>query len=271
MEKITKEEWSSALRSGEYKQVRKILCDDTGFCCLGVLGKLYEKKGIGKFDGHEFVFGETECDETGDVVPATFEDQTPEELLCDGVPLNNSHFMALNDNLQMTFEEIADVIDSGKSMNLINVERFFYNKKNDSNYTFEQVMEWGWEQWEVSHDFIQWLFPTDTESSYNSSAPVLTKGEFEVLAKDLHISGCILRARNKFISIYMATDGPAHDYFSNANNHNHRRTTRLLRCLKSLGLSQGYVFDMLHLLKDLKELKTTPETWNYWCDALKDQ
>lgn len=37
MNKRIKREWIKALRSGEYEQTRRRLCDDTGFCCLGVL------------------------------------------------------------------------------------------------------------------------------------------------------------------------------------------------------------------------------------------
>jgi hypothetical protein len=39
-----KQEWISALRSGEYKQAKHVLNGDGGMCCLGVLCDLYMKK-----------------------------------------------------------------------------------------------------------------------------------------------------------------------------------------------------------------------------------
>jgi hypothetical protein len=42
LRKVTRDEWVAALRSGDYKQGDKVLCNSRGnaFCCLGVLGRL---------------------------------------------------------------------------------------------------------------------------------------------------------------------------------------------------------------------------------------
>jgi len=40
-----KQEWITALRSGEYKQTTDTLRDDKGFCCLGVLCDLVDPSG----------------------------------------------------------------------------------------------------------------------------------------------------------------------------------------------------------------------------------
>jgi len=39
-----KQKWVSALRSGEYQQTQRLLHDENGFCCLGVLCDLYLKE-----------------------------------------------------------------------------------------------------------------------------------------------------------------------------------------------------------------------------------
>src|SRR5262245_48366990 len=44
---------------------------------------------------------------------------------------------------------------------------------NSSGYTLEQVLGWDDDDWELQHDFIQWLFATDEPSMYNPDAPVL--------------------------------------------------------------------------------------------------
>lgn len=38
-----KQAWIEALRSGNYQQTTKVLRDDTGFCCLGVLCELHNQ------------------------------------------------------------------------------------------------------------------------------------------------------------------------------------------------------------------------------------
>jgi hypothetical protein len=38
--------WTDALRSGEYKQTKKVLKDQDGFCCLGVLQDVILKQGL---------------------------------------------------------------------------------------------------------------------------------------------------------------------------------------------------------------------------------
>lgn len=40
LKKVTVEEWTTALRSGKYKQAKHVLKCDAGFCCLGVLADL---------------------------------------------------------------------------------------------------------------------------------------------------------------------------------------------------------------------------------------
>jgi hypothetical protein len=44
MSKRIKDLWVAALRSGEYKQTQKLLKDENGHCCLGVLCELYQKE-----------------------------------------------------------------------------------------------------------------------------------------------------------------------------------------------------------------------------------
>ena len=39
------------------------------------------------------------------------------------------------------------------------------------------------EEIEYTHDFIQWLFPTDTPSRYNSEAPVLNQEDITDIKK----------------------------------------------------------------------------------------
>ena len=54
MNPIAKEKWVAALRSGEYRQARSVMVDDTeglAYCCLGVLCDVWAKE-----TGNEFPF-----------------------------------------------------------------------------------------------------------------------------------------------------------------------------------------------------------------------
>lgn len=51
MKPKVKEKWLEALRSGEYKQTKKHLRDENGFCCLGVLCDIHAKETGGEWLG----------------------------------------------------------------------------------------------------------------------------------------------------------------------------------------------------------------------------
>lgn len=110
MEKALKEKWLKALRSGRYKQTRKALKrqsenGDCRYCCLGVL---CDVSGEGKWV-------ELGCRE----IRYTFVDGTmagalsPEFKKRHGIPLKTMNLLiAMNDDNGMSFEEIADWIET---------------------------------------------------------------------------------------------------------------------------------------------------------------
>lgn len=53
MKSELKKRWVSALRSGEYKQTKHYLCNDQGWCCLGVLCNLVDPNMWQKVDENE--------------------------------------------------------------------------------------------------------------------------------------------------------------------------------------------------------------------------
>lgn len=95
--------WIAALRSGKYKQTRKVLRDNEGFCCLGVLCDLSRKDGGPKWNEGGW----------GDYI---FKDEI------EGLPVIMSKFMQIsreeettlmrmNDDDEASFKEIADYIE----------------------------------------------------------------------------------------------------------------------------------------------------------------
>lgn len=109
-----RDKWIQALRSGKYQQGKSFLnVNDETFCCLGVLCELAFEEGIvtKDFDKSFFLFSYSGFHE---VLPsqvsrwAGFNDSEN--------PNCNPHyysptFTELNDDHQLTFEQIADIIE----------------------------------------------------------------------------------------------------------------------------------------------------------------
>jgi hypothetical protein len=122
MNKKVKKLWVDALTSGEYKQTKGTLKDETGFCCLGVLCDIYTKEtkngvwreecGLMTFDIiHEATNTLLEC---GEGVPpnvvvnwAGLDDDNP---TVKGVGKTEQSLAEWNDGGK-TFEEMAEIIN----------------------------------------------------------------------------------------------------------------------------------------------------------------
>lgn len=108
-DKPTKKEitnWCNALRSGEYKQTRGALQDEDGFCCLGVLCKTQIPEDKLKFRySSSYLYGVvSSCQPNAKKwmkgIDTSFEELTSQDLI------------DLNDNLNFTFDEIADLLEA---------------------------------------------------------------------------------------------------------------------------------------------------------------
>jgi hypothetical protein len=109
--------WVEALRSGNYAQTMHKLRDDDGFCCLGVMCDVFMREtGQGKWEdtAYRLVF---ELDSVAkESLPQAqvlewfgfFEAYT--ELPTDA-GLCNIEFVTLNDDLKLSFGQIADLIE----------------------------------------------------------------------------------------------------------------------------------------------------------------
>lgn len=95
MTKELKQQWIEALRSGEYKQIKNILKDEIGYCCLGVLCDIIPDWTISE-DGDSVV--ELGRYNTYDKI---------EKIL--GV--DSTTLTTMNDDDGKTFAEIADYIE----------------------------------------------------------------------------------------------------------------------------------------------------------------
>ncbi len=120
MNEDVKTEWVKRLRSGDYPQTKEHLRDDNGYCCLGVLCEVAREANVvtyERIEGGTAVFhrydGETGALPTSVRLWAGVSGSNPltdvyEEEDGTGSRLTLAE---LNDNLGMSFAEIADVIE----------------------------------------------------------------------------------------------------------------------------------------------------------------
>lgn len=133
-----KAKWVSALRSGEYTQTKGFLHNDNGFCCLGVLCEIAvadkvieapeytsshtEIPGIFVYASSTTIHTDAEIpgifvyDDCDTVLPESvetwsgFDDTTNLSYAEDGNVYDHS-LIYLNDDLGLTFHQIADLIE----------------------------------------------------------------------------------------------------------------------------------------------------------------
>ena len=116
--------------------------------------------------------------------------------------------------------------------------------------TRSEIVAWSDQRLEYTHDYIQWLFPLTEGSPVNPYAPVLdaeTIAEFrarpELRSRLLESFDCMLafyglRRSGAGVAVISLADNfaaRARNWLT-AHNHNHLRITRILKCLRLLGL-----------------------------------
>lgn len=147
---------------------------------------------------------------------------------------------------------------------------------NSSGYTLEQVLEWDDADFEMQHDFVQWLFPTDEPSQFNPDAPVLDAATIARFRNDPLLRHRLRRAFDRWLSfcgIIRTDDGLAFDNpyprVWGRQNHNWLRVTRVLRSLNLLGLpDEAQTF--FGLLTTIRA-EIDPTTWRYWERAARTE
>jgi Opioid growth factor receptor (OGFr) conserved region len=151
-----------------------------------------------------------------------------------------------------------------------------------------EIQNWSDDELELTHDYIQWLFPLAERSSFNLNAPILnayTINRFRSdadlrrrmqtsLVRMLAFYGLQMRATVP-LSVACAESFPerAENWLS-PSNHNHLRITRILKSLCLLGLEDqaSAFFRFLEVLYKMESAGPYPrislETFGYWRSAV---
>lgn len=104
MDKGIKEKWVKALRSGRYKQIREYLKTDEGYCCLGVLCNIINRR-----KWKETIFGE--CGYQDGATLETYELPIDVRKQAKLHPNTVSKLIEMNDGEGKSFNQIADYIE----------------------------------------------------------------------------------------------------------------------------------------------------------------
>ena len=167
------------------------------------------------------------------------------------------------------------------------IVRFYRGEGRDgTGRTIEEVWAFSAARLELTHDFIQWLFPTRDPSAFNPGAPTLTDATVAVF----HESGDLRDRLRGSLDVMLAfyglrrdVDGsgevliePAPDLairgpqWWGSGNHNHLRLTRVISSLSILGLEPEARALEASLERVRREHDTgiSEKTARYWAKAV---
>lgn len=146
--------------------------------------------------------------------------------------------------------------------------------------TLEQILQQddGW--LEVTHDFIQWLFPIDSPSGANPNAPVVTGQAARLLCETAAVRGNVRRAFCRMAAFYglAIKDGGverAANYLARAPvwavrpTHNDLRITRILRSLTLFGLLSDAQHFHDAVVAAIREYRHDATAERYWQAAMR--
>lgn len=135
---------------------------------------------------------------------------------------------------------------------------------------------------ETCHDYIQWLFPLRTASPYNPEAPVVDDEVELAFRTDLDLQGELHRALLRMLQFYsivlretpqgfefLMSESVSDIHWMIAENHNHKRLTRMLLSLRTLGLEAhvAAIWQGLQRLAEDYPDAITAQTLEYWQNA----
>jgi hypothetical protein len=156
----------------------------------------------------------------------------------------------------------------------------FYNgDRNDHvGRSIEHYHQFTFEELELVHDYIQWMFPVPEPSLFNDQAPLLTEEDIEAFKTSPHLQDMLQRSFDMMKAFYgmegqYRIDEGKNGFWLSPRDHNFLRITRILRCLHLCGL-QEEAESFLYWLEDLYSYDVYKDvigevTIAYWRAAVK--
>jgi hypothetical protein len=159
---------------------------------------------------------------------------------------------------------------------------FYRDQTNDSEGRLLSTL-WGWKdnQLELTHDFIQWMFPLPEPSRFNFNAPLLTDEDIAGFRGDPLLRGNLRKSFERilsFLGLALSKEGrvvEAANFAARAPqvwdyaNHNWLRITRILKSVRLLGLeaeSQA-LYAWLTATYKKRRFPIPADTFQFWTEA----
>lgn len=164
----------------------------------------------------------------------------------------------------------------------------FYSHEatDDRGRSLRQI--WGWDHGRLEgvHDYVQWLFPLREPSAVNYTAPLITDNTVAGFAGNAALRDNLKRSFELMLDFYglalvdqehglAVVPTPSFEKRSRTwlmpGNHNHLRLTRILRSVRTLGLSDCAValFDRLVVIYREVPGAISSTTFQYWQRAIQ--
>jgi hypothetical protein len=125
-----------------------------------------------------------------------------------------------------------------------------------------EIQQWPDRKLETVHDFIQWIFPLMEPSPVNPEAPVLDAETIAEIRARPELQQAVRTSLARMRRFY---EGSAH--WISPGNHNYLRITRILKCLKLLGLDADAAAFFQYL--EGFEARVPARSFEFWRDAVK--
>lgn len=182
---------------------------------------------------------------------------------------------------------------------IANLESFLIGTGTDRHgRTYNQIIRYNDLQLENDHSYIQWVFPTETQSEYNAWAPVISREQAKKLAdiglvkENLHrmfmrmllfygvqlMSNIELEEKEEDTIVVITKGRRTSWVFHKARieewlqngNHNLLRISRILECLRLFERETDHKL-LCKIVNSLAEYKPEIKTWScweYWTDCM---
>jgi hypothetical protein len=157
------------------------------------------------------------------------------------------------------------------------VEFYRGSNPNKNGDYLKDIMRFTDGQLEMDHDWVQWVFPSNEPSMMNCDAPTLTRIEAVIFQADPALQEKVKRSLTRFLAFLefeiiedaeSLTIKPTAELprWLRSFNHNMLRITRVLKCLRLVGLTQyaNVLYDALRAYKN----KVSANTWEFWTHAV---
>src|SRR5947208_2518911 len=129
------------------------------------------------------------------------------------------------------------------TMNQQLIDFYLNNGKDHAGRTLKDILAFTDEELEETHDYIQWVFPTKTRSSYNNSAPILDDETITNLKTHNNFNHNLCSSIERMFKFWGITyknssqilsfDGVR--FWMHKHNHNILRITRFMECARLFG------------------------------------